>query len=51
VVVLRYWEDYSVAQTADALGVSQGTVKSQCSRALAMMRTRIADALSDARRD
>jgi RNA polymerase sigma-70 factor (sigma-E family) len=51
VVVLRYWEDYSVAQTADALGVSQGTVKSQCSRALGMMRTRIADALSDARRD
>lgn len=38
VVVLRYWEDLSVEQTADALGVSTGNVKSQASRGLARLR-------------
>ncbi len=38
VVVLRFFEDLTEAQTAQALGVSVGTVKSQTSRALAAMR-------------
>lgn len=38
IVVLRYWEDYSVADTARLLGLSTGTVTSQSSRALATLR-------------
>ncbi|WP_432136634.1 MULTISPECIES: SigE family RNA polymerase sigma factor [unclassified Streptomyces] len=37
-VVLRYYEDLSEAQTADVLGVSVGTVKSAVSRALGKLR-------------
>ncbi|MEU6815792.1 SigE family RNA polymerase sigma factor [Streptomyces sp. NPDC046860] len=37
-VVLRYYEDLSEAQTADLLGVSVGTVKSAVSRALGKLR-------------
>jgi RNA polymerase sigma-70 factor (sigma-E family) len=39
VVVLRYFHDLTEAQTADALGCSVGTVKSQAARALATLRT------------
>lgn len=41
VVVLRYYEQLSEKETADALGVSTGTVKSQASRALATLRDRL----------
>ncbi|GAA1991225.1 SigE family RNA polymerase sigma factor [Catenulispora subtropica] len=41
VIVLRFWEDMSVEQTAALLGVTQGTVKSQTSRAVAQLRERL----------
>jgi RNA polymerase sigma-70 factor (sigma-E family) len=42
VIVLRYLQDLSIQQTADCLGVSAGTVKSQTSDALAALRQAIA---------
>lgn len=38
VVVLRYWSQLTEAETAAVLDLSTGTVKSQCSRALARLR-------------
>ena len=43
VIVLRYYEDLTEAQTADLLGISVGTVKSQASRALASLRAHAHD--------
>ncbi|MFL6060182.1 MAG: SigE family RNA polymerase sigma factor [Marmoricola sp.] len=43
VVVLRYYEQLSEKETAEALGVSPGTVKSQSSRALDTLRSRLGE--------
>ncbi|GIH75922.1 SigE family RNA polymerase sigma factor [Planobispora longispora] len=41
VLVLRYWEDLSEAETAALMGCSAGTVKSQAARGLARIRERM----------
>jgi RNA polymerase sigma-70 factor (sigma-E family) len=43
VIVLRYFDDLCEAQTADALGIAVGTVKSQARDALARLRTLVPD--------
>jgi RNA polymerase sigma-70 factor (sigma-E family) len=43
VVVLRYWEDLSETQTAQVLGCTLGTVKSQASKAMAKLRTALGE--------
>jgi RNA polymerase sigma-70 factor (sigma-E family) len=43
-VVLRYFEELDVRETAAAVGCSEGTVKSQTSRALAALKAMFEDA-------
>lgn len=42
-IVLRYWEDLSVAEAANVLACSTGTIKSHTSRALAKLRRDVGD--------
>ncbi|HLT12027.1 MAG TPA: SigE family RNA polymerase sigma factor [Micromonosporaceae bacterium] len=46
IVVLRYWDDLSVEQTAAALGCSTGNVKSQAARGLAHLRAALSAAVA-----
>lgn len=39
--VLRYWEEMDVAETAKAMGCSEGSVKTHCSRAVYAMATEL----------
>ena len=41
--VMRYWEDMDVAETAKAMGCSQGSVKTHCSRAVKALAKTLAE--------
>ncbi|MFJ8541523.1 SigE family RNA polymerase sigma factor [Streptomyces sp. NPDC093586] len=47
VIVLRYWEDRSVEQTADVLHVSSAAVRTRCSRALGRLRELLGEDLAE----
>jgi RNA polymerase sigma-70 factor (sigma-E family) len=47
VLVCRFYQGLDVAETAEVLGCSAGTVKSQTARALERMRTLLGDALPE----
>ncbi|CQR62161.1 SigE family RNA polymerase sigma factor [Streptomyces leeuwenhoekii] len=47
VVVLRYWEDRSVEETADVMNVSSAAVRTRCVRALARLRELLGEELAE----
>ncbi|AUG80896.1 RNA polymerase sigma24 factor [Kitasatospora sp. MMS16-BH015] len=47
VLILRYWEDRSVEETAEVLGARVGTVRTRSFRALARLRGLLGDSLPD----
>lgn len=47
VVVLRYWEDLSVTETADVLNVSSAAVRTRSTRALARLRVQLGDNIGE----
>ncbi|MFD7093777.1 SigE family RNA polymerase sigma factor [Streptomyces xanthophaeus] len=47
VLVLRYWEDRSVEETADAMNVSSAAVRTRTSRALARLREQLGGSLAE----
>lgn len=47
VLVLRYWEDRSVEETAEAMNVSSAAVRTRTSRALARLRGQLGGSLAE----
>ncbi|WP_073946214.1 SigE family RNA polymerase sigma factor [Streptomyces kebangsaanensis] len=47
VVVLRYWEDRSIEETAAVLNASSAAVRTRCVRALARLRVLLGDSLGE----
>ncbi|WP_079428145.1 SigE family RNA polymerase sigma factor [Streptomyces katrae] len=47
VLVLRYWEDRSIEETAEAMNVSSAAVRTRTSRALARLRGQLGGSLSE----
>ncbi|MEU3607901.1 SigE family RNA polymerase sigma factor [Streptomyces sp. NPDC035033] len=47
VVVLRYWEDRSVEETADALHTSSAAVRTRSTRALGKLRQRLGGSIAE----
>ena len=47
VVVLRYWEDRSIEETADALNATSAAVRTRCTRALGRLRELLGEDLGE----
>lgn len=47
VIVLRYWEDRSIQETADVLNASSAAVRTRCTRALGRLRELLGEDLGE----